>query len=130
MEFPRHTTSSHAVSLTPLIDLVFLLVVFFMLSSSFALKGVMEMQFFPQGESGGAGDNKVVTVRVMGEEKVMLNGQVVTRSAFAQELGRIILAYPERTVVIIPEEKASVQALVSVLDVVNVSGAKQVTITE
>ena len=57
MQFEGGRRSSHVPNLTPLIDIVFLLLIFFMLTSHFVREDALDIQL-PEAESGHSLDDK------------------------------------------------------------------------
>lgn len=80
----RHFTS---VELTPLIDIVFLLLVFFMISSTF-LKPVIKLKL-PVLASGGQEKQNKVTLSVDEQKKIYLNQKVVSLAALSKFLNQL-----------------------------------------
>ena len=78
------------LGLTPLIDVIFLLLLFFMLSSSFARHGEVELTLGGGGAGGGA---LPVFVRLTGDG-VSVNGRAATDLAAAVERHRAAAPQP------------------------------------
>jgi biopolymer transport protein ExbD len=75
------------VELTPLIDVVFLLLIFFMVSSVFKKEELALLLKLPQSETG-QGDNKEqkeLTIELTGE-KIALGGKEISLEELAKEL--------------------------------------------
>jgi len=71
--------------MTPLIDVVFLLLLFFMLTSTFSTFGEIELSSAEQ--SGSASDAPVERAFIqLGESRLVLNGTPVTLDALALDL--------------------------------------------
>ena len=74
------------LSMTPLIDVIFLLLLFFMLSSTFSTFGEIELS----QAAGGSETAEAVTERVfvqLGAERLMLNGEPSTLEELAAQGG-------------------------------------------
>ena len=101
------------VSLTPMIDVVFLLLVFFMLVSRFALENAAELK---AAHGGGAvqlyGPPRIVRIA---PEEILLNGARITLEALVPALVALAPS-PDAAIVIQIEEGVDVQQLVDVLD--------------
>lgn len=116
------------VSLTPLIDVVFILLVFFMLASSFSTERVIEMltpadaESVPQGEAGAA------LVRIGSDGRVDLNGEPVSRSDLAQRVGAWSVSEEPRRYLVQPAPGVTAQQAVSVIDLLKSSGAESVSL--
>jgi biopolymer transport protein ExbD len=105
------------ISLTPMIDVVFLLLVFFMLAARFGAE-----QAIPLAIGAGAGDwegpPRLVDVLPEGQR---LNGVAVTPEALVAGLAPLMEA-PGDPVVLRPREGASLQRLVDVMEALSAAG--------
>ncbi|TMV93541.1 biopolymer transporter ExbD [Thioclava sp. BHET1] len=106
------------ISLTPMIDVVFLLLVFFMLASRFGVD--MQVPLQQAGGPGGAyqGPPRLVDVT---PEGVRLNGVAVPLDALAGQLAPLMTS-PEDTVILRARGEASLQELVTVMGVLRRAG--------
>lgn len=129
-EFDRAYTIHRKVNLTPLIDMVFLLVVFFMLSSSFVQTDIMELNFAPANASVSQGKEESILVRVLDNKRIELNDHKYTFREFPVKLSRLIADYPKRNIVLVAEKSVSVQGLVTTMDLINIAGGTNVTIAQ
>jgi biopolymer transport protein ExbD len=113
-------------SLTPLIDVVFLLLVFFMLAARFGAERALPL--VPAAGGGGAwqGPPRLVEVAAGG---LRLNGQAVAPEALAAALGPLMPA-PDSPVVLRPEEGASVKALVDVMAELRAAGMTRLVVLD
>ena len=95
------------VALTPLIDVVFLLLVFFMLAAQFGRETALDLA----GSGGGAGDYsgppRLVT---LAPEGLMLNGQSIAEADLADALAALTES-PEDLIVLRPMAGVEVQGL-------------------
>lgn len=86
------------VDITPLIDVLFMLIIFFVLTTSF-IQGKVEVQL-PTGKGQSPSTEKAVTVTVEKDGKILWNGKDVTKeeiSILARETnGREILIAGDR----------------------------------
>ncbi|SMX41543.1 ExbD/TolR family protein [Actibacterium lipolyticum] len=112
-------------SLTPMIDVVFLLLVFFMLASRFGTD--MQLPLVIAGQGGEySGPPRLIEVRPDG---VTLNGVAVALSALAAELAQLTEA-PTDAVVLRARDEASLQRLVVVMDTLSAAGFSRIAIVE
>ena len=112
-------------SLTPMIDVVFLLLVFFMLASRFG-----GLSAIPVSAGGAApdfsGPPRLVSVEA---ERVRLNGVEVAEADLAAGLGRI-LPDPDAAIVLRPGPDASLQRLISVMELLRGAGFTTLSVVE
>lgn len=100
------------ISLTPLIDVVFILLVFFMLASNFTQLRAIEV-ITPAAASGLASGSEALLVRVYTDERVELNGRLLVLDELQ---GQVRQAAQGRAVLVQPMEEARLQTLVNVLE--------------
>lgn len=113
------------ISLTPLIDVVLILLVFFMLASNFNRWQVIVLDTPPPpavstGEARGA-----VLLRVHGDGRLDLNGLPVNSETLERRLGELLQRDPEQPVLVQPGRGVDLQDLVSVLDRLHRLGVAQ-----
>ncbi len=82
---PRSTAR---IGLTPLIDVVFILLLFFMLTSTFAERRIMELSTPSTAPSAVEADTEIVRIR-LDTKGLSLNGEPVEADALANALAAI-----------------------------------------
>lgn len=112
-------------SLTPMIDVVFLLLVFFMLAARFGQDMVLPLSTAGSG-APYEGPPRLVEVTAGG---VSLNGTDVMLNALAARLAPL-MASPGDTVILRPRQGADLQDLVAVIDALRAAGLTQIVIVE
>lgn len=112
-------------SLTPMIDVVFLLLVFFMLAARFG-----QPQGLPLTLAGGGGDYtgppRLIEVLPEGQR---LNGIALTPEALGAELARLTET-PGDVIVLRARDGASLQRLVAVMDDLRAAGFSNLALVE
>lgn len=102
MKFPRSRREPVEVNLTPLIDVVFLLLIFFMVSTTFETRQALELSL-PTSESGAPLEQSPVTLSItqagdyrLGEQAFSSTGELhealAARADSAREHGLVIEA--------------------------------------
>lgn len=112
-------------SLTPMIDVVFLLLIFFMLAARFGIDQAVPITM-AGGAAGYSGPPRLVDVA---PEGVALNGQPVALAALAQAL-RPMTQSRDDMIVLRPRGTADVQRLLDVADVLRRAGFSRLTVVE
>lgn len=115
-----------AISLTPLIDVVFILLLFFMLSSSFTQWRSIRL---PASTASTEAESELIRVvlHTHGEQFSVAakRYQVTDLSALAELVGK----QPQAIFAIEVEKQVTTQALIRLLDNFKKSGAKQVSLS-
>lgn len=100
------------IDITPLIDVLFMLIIFFVLTASF-VQGKLDVQL-PSGEGSSADMQGAVIVTVAADRKIFWNGREVTK----EELKKLAAAENGREMLVAGDEKVpygEVAALLSLL---------------
>ncbi len=116
---------SRKPSLTPMIDVVFLLLVFFMLASRFGQDFALPLQT-AGADAPYQGPPRLIDVSTGG---LRLNGFEVTRADLAAQLKPLMDA-PTDTVILRPNKDATLQHLVDIIDTLRAAGLTQIIIVE
>lgn len=119
-----HSQPPSELELAPMIDVVFLLLIFFIVTWQFArFERNMDISV-PAAEE--TDDTKqtvgeiILNVRENGE--VILNGSVVSSDDLILRLGAISEAYPDQAVILRGDSKATFQHIINVLDLIKKAG--------
>ena len=120
--------TSRRVSLTPLIDVVFILLVFFMLETTFLTEGGVEVAAADAGVSSALAGQRV-TLELLDMNHVWVDGRRVVYADWAAAL-RAVAAPAELAIEIRTADAVSVQRVVDVLDRLSALGFVDVTVGE
>ena len=113
-------------SLTPMIDVVFLLLVFFMLAARFGVEQAIPLSPALAGGGTYEGPPRLVTVA---PDTVLLNGARVEVTALGEAL-RPLMTDEDALVVLRPQGGAELQRVVAVLDALEAAGIRRVVLAE
>lgn len=115
MDFADRERPRPRMNIAPLIDVVFLMLIFFMLTSTFIDTASIDLSVSRSGPgSAGAGDMLLVDVRRDGE--VRLNGLTLGLEDLGPELAARVGAQVDTPVALRAEARVPVQRLVAVMD--------------
>ncbi len=123
MRFRRQLTTRTNVELIPLIDVVFQLVVFFMVSTTFILTPGISL-ILPRSETSEPVVMSKLIITVVSKNELYLNKERYDISGLEDRLGAITEEERSeiRTVVIEGDENVSYRLMVEVLDVLRKNG--------
>ena len=128
MQFEGNRRSSLVPNMTPLIDIVFLLLVFFMLTSHFVQDDVLNIQL-PETESGEQLDEKKsIEIVINTEGQWLYKEQVVDADALFLGLREDLSKLEDKRVRIRGDKSSDLGSTVTVLDVARRAGATGVDI--
>ena len=131
MKFPRRTLPDPEVNLTPLIDVVFLLLIFFMVSTTFTRETRLTVDL-PEAEAATAeGLSDPIEVTVSQGGRYSVNNQVLDNND-TRTLGAALVNAAQgdrrRPVLLVADAEASHQAVVTAMDAIGQAGFSRLSI--
>lgn len=114
------------IGLTPLIDVVFILLIFLMLASRFADWRTVTLNAPRQASAGGAVQGAVL-VRLRSDGTVEVNARPIAVARLSAVIAAHLRRDPDRRFVVHPQNGVTLQEMVSVLDRMMVSGASNIS---
>ncbi len=113
------------IDIAPLIDIVFQLLIFFMLTSSFVMQPGIKVRL-PKAVTSEVVKSENVEILVTGENVTYLNGKVVTSQELKKSLKEA--AKRGRTILIKADKRASLGRVVEIWDTARDLGIVQINI--
>ena len=128
MKFKRHIKQEHSfeqISMAPLIDVIFLLLIFFMLSSSFTFQSGINVKL-PKAVTSDTIQEDNLVVLISSENVIYWNDTVLT----VEELDEKLKDYAgrDRPVLIKSDRRASMGRIVDVWDLCRKYGIERINI--
>ncbi len=115
MRVPRRRREAVEVNLTPLIDVVFLLLIFFMVSTTFETRQALELEL-PESVTGVAAEASPVTVVVTPDGEYRLGERTLAPAELAAALADEAPRAREQGLVVEADARAAHADVVRVLD--------------
>jgi len=109
------------LALTPLIDVVFILLLFFLLAARPWHGSVLPLALPPRATVPTA-DLAPLTIALYGDGRIVLEGAPVTADRLGELVASQIAAVPERRVVVHPAADVGLQQLIDVLERLDAAG--------
>ncbi len=127
MKFRRKKEHVSDVDMSPLIDMVFILLIFFMVSSTFTKDMKLDLER-PGASSASRTSSKVIRVYIDNTGETYVDGQPVKTWAIQGKLREMLRATTEKSVLVITDDTISVDKLIDVVDQCRLSGASDVAV--
>lgn len=128
MRFRRQIKLEHGlrqIDLAPLIDVVFLLLIFFLLSSSFLTQPVIKVNL-PRAMTSEAIQQENAEIMVLADNATYLNGKVVTVGQLKNAIKEV--AKRNQSVLIKSDKRAALGKIVEIWDLCRDAGVAQINI--
>lgn len=116
-----------SVDISPLIDMVFILLIFFMVSSTFIKDMQLDLER-PGASSATRSSSKVIRVYLDNQAQTYVDGQPVKVWAIQSKLRDLLHSSTEKSVLVVTDETIAVEKLIEVVDQCRMSGAKDVAV--
>lgn len=122
----RHNVDS--VDVSPLIDMVFILLIFFMVTTTFVKDMQLELNR-PSASSASLASGKVLRVYIDNSSEIYIDNQPVKIWALQSKLRDMLRTSTEKSVLVITDTDIPVNVLIDVVDECRMSGAKDVAVS-
>jgi biopolymer transport protein ExbD len=132
VKFRRQRTEDEGINLTPLIDVVFLLLIFFMVSTTFTKRTQLSVDLPEAVGQQNAELPKQIEIMVAADGSYSVNNQVLVNSkveTLKAALGKVSEGDNKRPLVITADAKTPHQAVVQAMDAAGQLGFVQLSIT-
>ena len=127
MDFEGRARIHSHLDIAPLIDIVFLLLVFFMLTSTFLVPEAVELQL-PESETAEATDTPAVTVTLDAQGNIRLNGEPITLDGLRPAIAPLLAEQEATPVTLKSDASTRVQLLLKVMDEIRAAGGSNIAL--
>jgi len=127
MRFRQRKSQEIGVDMSPLIDMVFILLIFFMVSSTFVKDMKLDLNR-PGASSASKASSKVIRVYIDNTGDTFVDAQPVKVWAIQGKLRDMLRTSAERSVLVVTDDGIEVNKLIEVVDQCRMAGAKDVAV--
>lgn len=129
MKFRRKRRDIGELELTPLIDVIFQLLIFFLITTTFVSAPGISIER-PKAKHSGPLDKERLTVVIAKDQKgaVMFRGKRLPFPDFIKELGKIYAKSPQAQIAIDADESVEHREVVKVMDLIEGVGFRRIGI--
>lgn len=131
MEFHRTRKKIQDINLTALIDIVFHLMIFVMLTTTFVVSESIELSLPSSqkaGSSSAASDTKIMRIHVAPGERLWVDNRPITSEDLTSLLAERLALNPDYSIAIFTMPGVTVQQLVKIMDMVYLTGGRNVQV--
>lgn len=115
------------IDLTPMLDMVFILLIFFIVSTSFVKESGIEVSR-PSAKTAQTQDNAHILIAITSNGEVWIQQRQVDLRAVRSNVERLRAESPEGGVVIQAEKGSDTNTLIEVMDQVKMAGIEDISI--
>lgn len=128
MIFPRRKMEEPRIDLTSLVDVVFLLLIFFMISTTFIEAPGLGIDLPESGSQRPSDAVKEVKVILDAGGRIQLNGELVTEEQFRQRIPAVHKAQPTARLVLLADRRVPHGQVVRLMDLAQRAGFRKLAI--
>ncbi len=123
----RKIDSDEGLLLTPLIDMIFLVVIFFMLNTTLSINPAVQVQL-PDAYTAQAVLDKQVVVTIDRGGEIYIGRKAVERDRFAAELKKEMVRLGTMAMILQADQELPYRRLVEVIDLARLSGVEELSL--
>jgi len=127
VQFRRSGSSTVAINIAPLVDVVFLLVIFFAVSTTFLETAGLELTL-PTSSSSADSVPQEITVGLSSDGRLSLDGQPLAEDRLASDLRQRLDGMEKKLVLLRADEETPHGVVVRIMDLAREAGATGLTI--
>jgi biopolymer transport protein ExbD len=127
MEFRKRKQREIKIDIHPLIDIVFLLLIFFMVTTTFVERPGLKLEL-PRAKSAGQEKMRELIVTVSQDRRVFFQGREVAVANLESLLKRALSQNERKNVIIRADRRVDYGFIVGIMDIARSSGARGLTI--
>ena len=127
MQFRRPSTSAASINIAPMVDVVFLLVIFFAVSTTFLETSGLKLEL-PSSSSTAKRDSAQLAVLMSEDGTLSFDGEIVDRVELARLLKAALSTEEQKLVILRADRSASHGDVVALIDLIREAGAVDLTL--
>ena len=128
MRLRRKEQTVNNIDVSPLIDMVFILLIFFMVTTTFVKDMKLDLDR-PTAASASLLDEKVIRVYIDNNREVFIDNQPIKIWAIQSKLRDLLRSSTSKAVLVVSDTDIPVESLIDVIDECKLSGAKDVAVS-
>lgn len=123
----KHRSANAELDMTPMLDIVFIMLIFFIVTTSFVKESGVEVNS-PEAQSVVKQDNNTIMVAITEQGDVWVDKRLVDVRSVRTIVARLYSQTKDGTVVIQSDENARTRDLVAVMDQIKLAGIDKIAI--
>jgi biopolymer transport protein ExbD len=127
LDFDRDRREPIELNITPLIDIVFLLLIFFLLTSHFFTEQGLQVQL-PGSRTGQKVERAEIVVSLDDQERLSLNDEPVAWAELEDKLRAMLAREPAVTVLLKADRSVRLDRAVTLMDTAKAAGAQKLVL--
>ena len=123
----RRTSDALEINMGPLIDLVFLLLIFFLVTTTFVKETGLEVHR-PSAQTAERKEKSTILIGVSKEGTIYMENRIIDIRSVRANVEKLLAENPEAGVIVVADKSSQTGVAVNVIDQCRLAGAKGVSI--
>jgi len=121
--------SALAIDLTPMLDVVMIMLIFFIVAGSFVREVAIEMERKQTSDAQSSEPSENITVQISANDDIWIKGRRIDERAVRANISRLRAENPKAAVIVKAHNKSTVEVLASVVDSSREAGIYNVSLS-
>jgi biopolymer transport protein ExbD len=114
------------IDLTPMLDVVFIMLIFFIVVASFLKEAGVEMNRPDTNQNPPESDATSILVTITGDDQIWMEDRLIDIQSVRANVARLLASDPEQSFTVVTNPGATAGTVVGVADAAREAGVKQV----
>lgn len=123
----KKSRDSVQLNIAPLIDMVFILLIFFLVTTSFVKEAGVDVHR-PVAQTAQKKEKTSIIIGITAENRIYIEGKPIDKRVVQSHMERFLMQNPNGSVVIAADEKSSSGTVIQVLDACRLAGVKNISV--
>jgi len=123
----RQQSETNQVNLTPMIDMVFILLIFFLVTTSFVKEAGIDVHR-PVAQTAEPKERGTIRIALSEKGEIWMERRLIDIRAVRANVERMLAENPEAHVIVLADEAARTGLLVKVMDQVRLAGVNNIAV--
>jgi len=132
MNFGEKTKKRISINITSLVDILIVLLLFFMLTTQFLHMEILNLSISADGKSSNLSPTKkpILKITLIGSGKFTINGNEFNLLQLKEKIKPLLDGPDEKDIIVVCKKSADVQDVVYAIDYIKAVGGKNISIAE
>lgn len=120
--------NDHGVDMSPLIDMVFILLIFFMVTTSFTKDMKLDLKR-PKAQTAMPASSKTIKVYIDAKSQIYVNHEPAQAWVVQSRVRELLRDRQDKSVLVVTDQKVPAERLIEVVDQCRAAGAEDVGVS-
>ena len=128
MRRPSKQTEEKVADLTPMLDVVFIMLIFFIVTATFVKEIGLDVNSPDKNQNVKDADKQSIVVQITSRDRIRIRGRDIDVRAVRANIERLHAENPDAPVVVQPHPESSTDTMIQVMDSARQAGIYNVSI--